>query len=137
MRLQQNAGILNGENVAYKTSKDRITLAGARLCPRIGTSVEERSAPQECIANLTLWGDFEAAAATDSLDKSIDYCQVLSTMQRVAGSGEYGLLETLAYRIVREVLQSFPVSRVRVRLRKRPAILTGQVDFVEVEVEEP
>lgn len=122
--------------MAYKTSQDQITLAGVKLFPRIGTSAEERIAPQECIADLTLCGDFEAAAATDSLEKSIDYCQVLWTMQQIAGVEEYSLLETLAYRIVRGVLRSFPVGRVRIKLRKRPAALTGQIDFVEIEVEE-
>jgi 7,8-dihydroneopterin aldolase/epimerase/oxygenase len=123
--------------LAYKTSQDQITLSGVKLYPRIGTSAEEKSKTQECFADLTLWGDFEAAAATDALEKSIDYCQVLVTMQQTAGAGEYNLLETLAYRIVRAVLQAFPVTRVRVKLQKRPAILIGQIEFIEVEVEEP
>jgi dihydroneopterin aldolase len=83
-----------------------------------------------------LWGDFEAAAATDSLDKSVDYCRVLSTMQKTAIACEYVLLETLAYKIVRAVLQGFVVSRVRIKLRKRPVSLRDQIGFVEVEVEE-
>jgi len=111
-------------------------LAGVKLYPRIGMTPEERSAPQECQADLILWGDFEAAAAADSLDKSVDYCKVLSTVQQTAGAREYNLLETLAYGIVRNVLQGFPVHRARVRLRKRPASLLGDIDFVEVEVEE-
>jgi len=122
--------------LAYKSSQDGITLAGVKLYPHIGTTAEERSAPQECIADLTLWGDFEAAAATDSLEKSIDYCQVLRTMQETAGIGGYNLVETLAYRIVRAVLRSFPASRARIRIRKRPAVLAGQLDSVEIEVEE-
>jgi len=123
--------------LAYKTSRDRITLAGVKLYPRIGAGADERNAPQECLADLTLWGDFEAAAATDSLEKSIDYCRVLSIMQQIANEGEYTLLETLAYRIVRGVLRSFPAGRVNIKLRKRPAVLADQIDFAEVEVEEP
>jgi len=122
--------------VAYKTSQDQITLSGVKLYPRVGTGLEERSEPQECLADLTLWGDFEAAASTDALEKSIDYCAVLSTMQKTVAEGEFHLVETLAYRIVRSVLRSFPVSRVRIKLRKRPAILVDQIEFVEVEVEE-
>ncbi len=122
--------------MTYKTWEDKILLAGIRICPHIGTTAEERSAPQECRADLTVWGDFEAAAATDSLDKSIDYCQVLSTVQQTALACEYNLLETLAYRIVRNVVQSFPVSRARVKLQKRPVSLLGEIDFVEVEVEQ-
>jgi dihydroneopterin aldolase len=123
--------------VGYKSRQDQITLAGVKIYPRIGTSPEERGTAQECQADLTLWGDFEAGAATDALDKSIDYCQVLRSVQETAGAREYSLLETLAYRIVRAVLQAFPVNRVRIRLRKRPMSLRDQIDFVEVEVEEP
>jgi 7,8-dihydroneopterin aldolase/epimerase/oxygenase len=113
-----------------------MTLAGIRLYPRIGIAAEERSVSQECQADLTLWGNFEAAAANDTLDRSIDYCQILSMVQKVAEAHEYNLLETLAYGIVRSVLQSFPVARVRVKLRKRPSSLLKDLDFVEVEVEE-
>jgi 7,8-dihydroneopterin aldolase/epimerase/oxygenase len=113
-----------------------MTLAGIRLYPRIGVTAEERSVPQECQADLTLWGSFEAAAANDTLDRSVDYSQILSMAQKVAGAREYSLLETLAYGIVRSVLQSFPVARVRIKLRKRPLSLLKDLDFVEVEVEE-
>ncbi len=122
--------------MTHKTCEDKILLAGIRISAHIGTTAEERSAPQECKADLAIWGDFEAAAATDSLDKSIDYCRVLSIVQQTALAREYSLLETLAYRIVRNVLQNFPVSRAKIQLRKRPVSLLSEIDFVEVEVEE-
>jgi len=122
--------------VVRKTREDQITLVGIKLNPHIGTTPEERVNSQECQADLTIWGDFEGAASLDSLDGSIDYCQVLATVQQTASSREYNLLETLAYGIVRVVLQGFPISRARIKLRKRPASLRGEIDFVEVEVEE-
>lgn len=119
-----------------KNRDDRITLAGVKLHPRIGVSPKERSKPQECEADLTIWGDFEAAAATDSLDKSVDYCRVLDETRAVVETQDYVLVETLAYRIARTLLQKFPVSRINVRIRKRPAVLIDKIEFVEVEVEE-
>jgi dihydroneopterin aldolase len=115
---------------------DRITLAGVKLQPRIGITGEERKVPQECEAELTVWSSFEAAASTDSIDASIDYCRLLEAAQEIAGACEYNLVETLAYRITRKILQDFPVNRVRVKVRKRPADLRDKIDFVEVEVEE-
>lgn len=119
-----------------KTREDKIRLAGIKLNLHIGTTPEERADPQECEADLTIWGDFEGAAALDSLDGSIDYSQVLATVQQTANLREYNLLETLAYGIVRKVLQDFPISGARIKLRKRPASLQGEIDFVEVEVED-
>ncbi len=123
--------------LGYKTRQDQITLAGVKLYPRIGTSAEERSRVQECRADLTLYGDFEAAAATDDLSRSVDYSGVLKKIQETAAAREYNLLETLAYAIVRSVLQDFPVSRVKIKLRKRPASLIDQIDYVEFEAQEP
>jgi len=122
--------------LTQRMDDDRMTLSGVKIYPRIGVTPEERNAPQECAADLTLWGHFEAAAASDDLNLSIDYCAVLSAVQNIAVAREYRLLETLAYAIARTVLRNFSIARVRVKVRKRPESLLGQLDFVEVEVEE-
>ncbi len=119
-----------------RSRQDRITLSCIRLFPRIGITDAERKLPQGCEADVTVWGDFEAAASTDAIDKAVDYSRVLAKVVEVAGGREYNLLETLAYRLAREVLQAFPAQRVAVRVRKRPASLAGQLDHVEVEVEQ-
>ena len=123
--------------MARKTGEDRITLVGVKLYPFIGVTPGEKCHAQECEADIAVWGDFEPAASTDSLDKSLDYCKLVSTAQEAAVAREYNLLETLTYKIARDILQSYPASRVRVSVRKRPASLLGKIDFVEVEVEEP
>ena len=117
--------------------EDSITLAGIRIYPRIGVTIEERSSPQECEADLTIWDNLEGAASQDSLESSIDYSRLVDVTRKIASTGEYFLVETLAYKVLRNILQSFPVSRVRVKVRKRPVSLQDQINYVEVEVEEP
>lgn len=114
---------------------DRIVLAGIRLRPRLGVTPGERRTPQFCTADLTVWGDFEAAAATDELGAALDYSRILAKVVEVAHEREYNLLETLAYRLGRTVLEAFPAHRINVRVRKQPAALVDQLDHVEVEVE--
>ena len=117
-----------------RSREDRITLAGIKLRPRIGVTPGERRLPQPCDADLTIWGDFEAAATTDSLDKAIDYSRVLAIVLNTAHAHEYNLIESLAYRITKEILQAFPAQRVGVRIRKRPAALMDRIDHIEVEM---
>ena len=100
-------------------------------------TAEERARPQECDADLTVFDNLEGAASMDSIESSIDYCRMLETVQETASTGKFSLVEALAYRITRNILQNFPVNRVRVKIRKRPASLIGQIDYVEVEVESP
>lgn len=114
---------------------DRITLSGVKIYPHIGVTAEERASPQECYLDLRISGDFKAAAETDSLDKSIDYCQIFAAVQETASGREYQLLETLAYAIIQKVLKNFPVVQTRVKIRKRPAILADKLDYVEMEIE--
>ena len=123
--------------MTQKKRDDRIELVGIRIYPKIGVTAEERSSPQECEADLAVWSCFEGAASLDSIESSIDYTRVLETVRETASTGEYVLVETLAYSIVRQTLQKFPVNRTRVKIRKKPASLLGQIDFVEIEVEEP
>jgi 7,8-dihydroneopterin aldolase/epimerase/oxygenase len=121
--------------VDNKKHADRIMLSGIKIYPRIGVTAEERVSPQECHADLMVYGDFKAAAETDCLDQSVDYCQIVAVVQETASACEYQLLEALAYAIIKKVLIDFPVLRTRVKIRKRPAILVDKLDYVEVEVE--
>ena len=119
-----------------RTRDDRMTLCGIRLRPRIGVTPGERRQSQPCEADVTVWGNFEGAAAADALDQAMDYSIVLARVFEVAHSREYNLLETLAYRLAKEVLHASHARRVGVRIRKRPASLREKIDYVEVEVEE-
>ncbi len=117
--------------------EDRITLAGIKIRPRIGVTPGERRLPQPCLADVVIYGDFEAAASTDSLDRAINYSQVLLTVLETAVAREYNLLETLAYSLGRSILRAYPAHRVVVKVRKRPMSLVEKLDFIEVEVEQP
>jgi 7,8-dihydroneopterin aldolase/epimerase/oxygenase len=115
---------------------DQITLAGIRLNVRIGVTATERSVPQPCDADVVICGDFEPAAAADDIATAVDYTQALSAVIRTAESGEFNLLEALAYALARAVSSTSPAVRVRVRVRKRPAPLSDRLDYVEAETGE-
>jgi len=115
-------------------AEDRLTLFGIRISPRVGTTHEERSTPQTCLADIVIHGSFAKAAAEDSLDQSIDYCQILAKVQETAAERENVLLETLTYAIRQSVLETFHVADVEVKVRKRPKILRDQLDFVEISI---
>ena len=116
-------------------SNDRLRLTGVKIFPRIGVTSEERAMPQECRADLEIFGNWAGAAMSDDLGRAIDYGSVLDTMRATATAREYVLLETLAYALLECVRADFQVDGVRVRVRKRPVSLREKLDFVEVEVE--
>ena len=119
-----------------KARQDKLALVGIRLQSRLGVTADERRVPQTCVTDITVWGDFEAAAATDDIQDALDYTRILGKAIDVAQQREYNLLETLAYRLARMLLEAFPVERVHVKVRKQPAALMGHLDHIEVEIEQ-
>ncbi len=120
-----------------KSKNDRLALVGVKLRPRIGVTPGERRLPQLCSADITVWGSFDAAAATDDLTVALDYTRILAKTIEVAHGREFNLVETLAYELARTVLESFPVEHVNVKVRKQPAQLAGELDYIEVETDQP
>ncbi len=119
-----------------KSRHDRLTLVGVRLQPRLGVTSGERRFPQVCVADISVWGDFEAAASTDDLADALDYSRILAKVVEAAHMREYNLLEALAYGLARTVLEAFPAHRVNVKVRKHPGTMIDKLDHVEVEVDE-
>ena len=134
--IARRSGIGDNDLVTSKTSQDKLTLVGVRLQPRLGVTPGERRFPQACTADVAIWGDFGAAAATDDLKAAWDYSRLLEKVLAAAHAGEYNLLEALAYRLARTVLENFPAARVNVKVRKQPAAMIDKLDHVEVEVDQ-
>jgi dihydroneopterin aldolase len=126
-----------GENdLNQKHRNDKVLLSGIRIRPHLGVDASERNVPQNCEVDVAVWGDCAAAASADDLSKTLDYARLLAKVLEIADSREFTLLEALAYSITKGILHAFPVTRVLVKVRKRPAVLAGKLDFVQVEVEE-
>ena len=64
-----------------------------------------------------------ASAATSSHD-TVDYTAVVGRIREINGGKRFNLIEALAAAIADDLIERFPVSRVRVRVRK-PEVQLG------------
>jgi dihydroneopterin aldolase len=100
-----------------------LRLRGIRFRCVIGVSDRERAAPQDVLVDLDVKVDFAKAAASDALADTVDYRRLA---RRVIEAGEQSrctLVETLASRLCRLVLDEFPsVEDVRLELEKPGAL---------------
>ncbi len=114
---------------------DRIHLIEARLSCKIGTSAEERSCAQDLILDVTLETDLRAAALSEDISDTINYCDVLTVLSDVAASREWVLIESLAESMCANVLAQFPAESVRILLRKPAALRDRDVRTAAIELE--
>jgi len=98
-----------------------------RMEVRLGCSAEERQTPQAVEWNLQLfWKNLPMACESDSLSDTICYDELTKTIAAVCSSGEYKLIEHLAFKALQSIRpQLKSLARVFIAVRKlQPPIST-------------
>ena len=113
---------------------DKIILAEIPLLVWVGVTEEERGSEQEIVIDVELWLDLAAAGADDDLSKAVNYEAVCETVEAVARSRPFRLIEAIAEESARAVLEQFAVAEVQVRVRKPGALQTRGVPYAAVEI---
>jgi dihydroneopterin aldolase len=104
-----------------------IAVEGIRVRCIIGVGEAERQAPQELIVDYRVRVDFDAAAATDSIDDAVDYRVLTRRVVETAAASSYRLVETLAARLCQMALGEFPgVEEIRVEVEKPGALAAAR-----------
>ena len=85
------------------------------------------------IIDLEMSADIARAAATDSVEDTLNYKSVAKRLQQFVGDSSFQLVETLAERIAGIIRDEFGVAWVKVRVHK-PGAIRGSKD-VGIEIE--
>jgi len=101
---------------------DIIFLNDLRVETVIGIWDWERKIRQTISIDLEMAADIRKAAASDSVEDTLNYKSVAKRLQQFVGDSSFQLVETLAENVAAIVLDEFDVSWVRVRLNKPGAI---------------
>lgn len=99
---------------------DRIELRGMAFQGRHGARAREREHAQEFKVDLEVECDIDQPAESDDLAEAIDYTKLREIVREVVEGPHVNLIETLAAKIARRVLEERGVTSVSVRVAKRP-----------------
>ena len=103
------------------SAEDRITLRGLRVRGHHGVLAEERAQGQDFVLDVSLVLDTRSAAATDDLDRTVDYSRLARVLADVVAGEPVALLETLAQRLADACLSDARVAAVDVTVHKPQA----------------
>jgi dihydroneopterin aldolase len=101
---------------------DTIFLHDMRVDTVVGIWDWERKIRQTVSIDLEMGTDISRAAATDSIEDTLNYKSVAKRIQQFVGDSEYQLVETLAEKIAETVLTEFDIPWIEVRVNKPGAI---------------
>jgi dihydroneopterin aldolase len=112
-----------------------IELHGIELHGYHGVLEHERQEGQRFLVDLELDLADATAAETDRIENAVDYRDVVATVVELSDARAYHLLEAFATAIAHTLVQRFPLSRARVRVRKPDVVLARPVEHAAVVVE--
>ena len=84
----------------------------------IGVHAWERDVEQTLLVSVDMVTDVRKVAASDDLADALDYSAVAETIAAVLRDGKFRLIETAAESVAGRLLADFPLSWLRLELRK-------------------
>jgi dihydroneopterin aldolase len=97
---------------------DTVSIRDLGVAAVIGVHPWEREIEQSLVFNVDMVADVGQAAASDDLADALDYSAVAEAIAAVVRAGKFRLIETAADRVAEHLLAAFPVTRLRLELRK-------------------
>jgi dihydroneopterin aldolase len=97
---------------------DYVSVKDLGVSAVIGVHPWEREIEQTLLVSVDMAADVRKAAASDDLADALDYSAVAETIAAVLRDGKFRLIETAAERGAERLLADFPLSWLRLELRK-------------------
>lgn len=101
---------------------DIIYLNDLRIDTVIGIYEWERQTKQTVILDIQMGTDIRRAAESDSIEDTLNYKAVAKRLFAFVGESEFELVETLAEKIARILMEEFDIPWVRLQLNKQGAL---------------
>ena len=105
-----------------ESSVDIIFIRELRIETVIGIYDWERQIKQVVCLDLEMGTDIRKAAASDSIEDTLNYKAVTKRLLQVVGDSQFFLVETLGERIAELVMTEFEVPWLRLTLSKPGAV---------------
>lgn len=112
---------------------DHIFIRDLRLDARVGFHKRERHAPQTLRLDLEIGIAGGAVFESDRVADCIDYDKVVARVRSLLGEGHFNLVETVADRIARLLIDELGASRARVSVAKLGVMRNAGLVGVTVE----
>ncbi|MGB5055510.1 MAG: dihydroneopterin aldolase, partial [Nitrospirales bacterium] len=100
-----------------------IVLKGIQLAARCGVTETERQQPQPLLVDLIFRCPNQSAFQSDQISDTVDYGTITQRIQDIGEGQAFSLIETLTERICQALLHEFPITRLKIWVRKiRPPL---------------
>ena|ERR1051325_3481441 len=108
---------------------DKIIISDLEVYYHLGVPEEEREKAQRLLVSVEIEHDFKKAAASDSIEDTINYYAVCQRLLHFGNGRQWKLIETLASEIADTILKEHQAKTVAVEVKK---FIIPQTQYVAV-----
>lgn len=112
---------------------DVILLEAIQIPAALGVTAAERRMRRPVLLDLEVQRDLRAAGRSDRIRDTVHYKRIFEVVEDVAANQEHKLVEALAWRVARAVLEKFDAEAVTVTVRK-PKPIAGVLEHAGVRI---
>lgn len=113
---------------------DKIILAGMQFFGRHGVFPEEKAMGQKFIIDVKLSLNLKNAGVTDDITKTPNYADIYADVKNITTLKNFNLIEALAEEIAQHLLSTYKVEKVKVKVRKPHAPISGIFEYMGCEI---
>ena len=115
----------------------KIIIKGLRVFAYHGVNPEEKRDGQNFVIDIEIFADLSAPCATDSVNDTVSYSQVIKSAARIFTEQKYDLIERAAEVLADGLLDEYPsIDRLTLTIKKPDAPMKAVFDFVGTEITE-
>jgi dihydroneopterin aldolase len=111
-----------------------LEVCGLELRGFHGALEEEQLEGQRFVFDVTMTAH-DAGVRSDQLADTVDYTAVVARIRAINDSKRFNLIEALAAAVADDLMKRFPLSSIRVRVRKPEVRLEAAVEYTAATVE--
>tara|TARA_B100000676_G_C17789125_1_gene686063 strand:- start:47 stop:382 length:336 start_codon:yes stop_codon:yes gene_type:complete len=105
-----------------------------RLFGKHGVSISEKKRGGTFEIDLEFKSNIDKCFSTDDLNHTIDYSKIYKKIYDSFHSSDYNLIEALGSKICHDLINSFPIEKIKLVIRKINPPVGGLIDSVEIEI---
>lgn len=105
---------------------DCIFIEALKVDTIIGVYDWERTLHQSLCLDLEMTTDIRPAATHDDVSLTLDYAAISQRIQHFADEHQFALIETFAEKLIEILRDEFPITQVKLTVRKPGAVAAAQ-----------
>ena len=114
---------------------DKIIIKDLKFYAYHGVNPEEKTEGQNFVLDIECSADLSLPCATDNVDDTVSYAQIIKLVRKVFTAEKYDLLEKAAQVVADAILENFDkIEKVVITLKKPEAPMKADFGYVAVKI---